>query len=196
MNKGEYIDFLYSNIKDDIEFDSDIIALKTILIANLKLNADEAESKWLYLLNKYNIKELCHDIDFLPLLNDFPMKLIEQEGIEKFFSLINKLSQETKELIYSSLFNIYNKDCGIFTVLKNLIINNDTKQEKNCIDLVIKKSSEYPRGVFDIKDFLQSIITYHLKNNHNDINFLMQIAEIPKNIKDQSLLKTLLIDYI
>lgn len=196
MNKGEFIDFLFCNIKDNIEFDSDIVALRTLLIANLKINANEAKEKWIYLLKKYNVKELCQDIDFLPLLNDFPSFLIEQEGIETFFELIEKVDKETRKLIYGSLFDIYSKNCGIYTALRNLILNNKSTQEKQCIEYVIKKSSEYPPGVFDIKDFLQGIISYHLNNNHKDINFLMKIAEIPENIKDQSLLKTLLIDYI
>lgn len=196
MNKDEYIDYLFHNLKDNIEFDSDIVALKKLLIATLKIDPQKAQERWLYLLTTYKINELSQDIDFSPLLNDFPTCLIEQEGIKTFFELIKVLNNETKLSIYKSFFNIYNKDCGIYNVLHNLIQNNKTNKEREYIKLVVKRNNEYPSGIFDIKDFLQNIIIYHLETNHKDIKFLLEISEIPQSIKEQSLLKTLLIDYI
>ena len=69
MNKAKYIDLLFSDIKDEVEFDIDVLSLFKILKAMLQIDVSKSVEAWLYLVNKYNVLELKKDIDFEPLLN-------------------------------------------------------------------------------------------------------------------------------
>ena len=64
MDKGIYITNLFDNIKNNIEFDSDIIAINTILNTMLKIDLNKSIKSWKYVLKRYNIKLLSKDMDF------------------------------------------------------------------------------------------------------------------------------------
>lgn len=196
MDKGNYITNLFDNLKDDIEFDNDIIAITKLLIALLEIDPEDSINKWKYILKHYNIKKLSKDMDFTPVLKDYPTSLLCTIGIEHFLKLINKLKIEHQNYIYNNMFNIYMPDCGLCQALRKIIITGDYQKERSFVDAVIKSSLHYPMGIFDTADFLKRIINFHLNSNLKNISFLLELTDIPNNKKDQSLLKTLLIDYI
>ena len=47
MNKAIFIDKLYNNLKDKIEFDEDVEALFKILTSMLKINQETGVKAWL-----------------------------------------------------------------------------------------------------------------------------------------------------
>ncbi len=55
MDKHDYIIGLFDDIKDDIEFDSDVVALEVILSKLLEIDLEESFAKWKYLILKYDI---------------------------------------------------------------------------------------------------------------------------------------------
>ncbi len=195
MNKSDYIDKLFNNIKDNIELDSDVIALETLLQAKLNINIKDSVEKWQYLMEKYSIDKLEDDIDFTPLLNIFPTELIKRIGIRLFFELLRSIDKN-KALIYENLFDVFNDKCGIYAVIKDLIIRENTYNEKETVKTVISHSDAYPKGIFDITYFLKRIILYHLNNNYQNLELLIEFTDIPDSEKDKSVLKTLLLDYM
>lgn len=196
MDKCIYITNLFNNIKNNIEFDSDIIAINTILNTMLKIDLNKSIKSWKYVLKRYNIKLLSKDMDFTPILKDYPTHLLEEIGLQNFLDLINSFKKEHLEYLHNNLFNIYLEECGLFTALSKIIITGDKKREREFIDIAIKEYKSYPLGIFDPADFIHRVIIFHLQNNLKDISFLLTLAEIPRSKKDQALLKTLLIDYI
>ena len=52
MNKSEFCQNLFDDIKDDIEFDSDVVALYSLLLTMLKFDIEESLENWKYLILK------------------------------------------------------------------------------------------------------------------------------------------------
>ena len=81
MNKSDFCQLLIDDIKDEIEFDSDVVALKSLLLILLKHNIKLSFENWKYLILKYDINSLKHDINFLPIIKDYPKMLIKKQKI-------------------------------------------------------------------------------------------------------------------
>ncbi len=195
MDKANYISELYDNIKDDIEFDSDIIALEKLLNAMLNINVSKSITNWIYVVNKPYLSNIVSDVDLRPLTKEFPLKLIKKISFSKFMTIINSL-EYNKELIYNALFDVFEENCGILEIITDFINSGLKDKEREVIYLVINNSNDYAKTVFDIMQFLKRIISLHLKKENKNINLLLEYTEIPNNLKDKSVLKSLLIDYI
>ncbi len=195
MDKASYINELYDNIKDNIEFDSDVIALEKILIAMLNLDVLKSIEKWIYIINKSYLNDLSKDVDLNPLIKKFPLEIIKKISFVKFIDIVEGLDNN-KDLVYNALFDVFEDDCGIFEIITDFINKDLKNKEREIIYLIIEKSRIYSQTVFDIMQFLKKIIAIHLKQKNKNISLLLEYTKIPKSIKDQSVLKSLLIDYI
>lgn len=195
MDKENYISKLYDNIKDDIAFDSDIVALEKLLTAMLKININKSIEWWKYIFNKYELKDLENDIDLTPLTKHFPLELIKKIDFPQFMDIIDKLNHN-KELIYNNFFDVFDENCGIFQIISDLISQNLKEKEKEIIYLTINKESIYSESLFDSMQFLKKVIMLHLNEKNKNIQLLLEYTEIPNSLKDKSILKSLLIDYI
>jgi len=195
MDKSDYITSLFNNIKDDIEFDSDIIALNSLLNAMLNLNVLKSFNNWKYIIDKYEIQKLGLDIDFTPLYIDYLVNLIKKIGFKEFFVLFESVLINKRKIIYSSLFNIYDNNCFLFVYIRNLINKNWLKEEKEFINLIIKESISFSKETFDKTEFLKKIIIMHINNNKVNSKFLEDLTNMPETSKERAILKALLIDY-
>ena len=195
MDKEFYIENLYIKLKDEIKFDEDVKALFEILKQLLKINAEKSINAWLYIMNKYNLKELESEIDFTPLITMYILELLKIKDLKTVLNIIKKIPKENSMIIKNTFINIFNKQSGIYQYIQRLIIKKDQKREYATLKLIIK-ANESNKISFDIEIFLKNVILLHLKYNQIDISFLLKIANLPKNEKDRALLQTLLIDYI
>lgn len=194
MDKAEYLVNLFNNIKDEIEFDSDILAIASIIKTMLQIDASKGIENWLYIFENYPINNLKRDLDFTPILKDIPLKLISKLGFVSFFEMIDTLNNENQDLIFQHIFNIYSLEFSIGEFIVNLS-ENKSEKELHIIKLIIQKSPKYPPGIFEIKDFLQKIIQYHLTLPNKNFKLLQEMTELTTNLKEQSVLKALLLDY-
>lgn len=194
MDKGVFLNELFENIKDKIEFDSDVFAIYRILIGFLKIDIDTAIKKWQYILKKYDIPSLKKDIDFTPLLNTFPTNLFQIIPLERFYQILENMPYNN--LIYENIFNAFDNASALYTEINKLIANNEEEKEKETIRIIIQKLENYPKTSFDISTFLKNIILTHLNQKRKNIALLLEYTDIPKDIKEKSVLKTLLIDYL
>lgn len=195
MDKEFYIENLYIKLKDEIKFDEDVKALFKILKQLLKINPEKSISDWLYIMNKYNLKELESEIDFTPLITMYILELLKIKDLKTILNIIEKIPKENNIIITKTFINIFNKQSGIYKYIQRLIIKKDQKREFTTLKLIIKENKKNKIS-FDIEIFLKNVILLHLKYNQIDISFLLKIANLPENEKDRALLQTLLIDYI
>ncbi len=196
MDKGEYITNLFDAIKDEIEYDSDIEALYTLLMSMFKIDQKKSIAMWEYLITNTNLTSLRKDVNLTPILNSYPTYLIQELGFKSFYEILNKFTSTDKKYISENIFNIYAPESGINQLIEKLIIKDDSKTEKEIIHLILKESKIYPESVFDVNDFLKNIIILHLKNKKIDLKLLEEITEMPKTLKEKALLKTLILEYI
>ena len=54
MAKDEYIENLFNNIKDDIQFDRDINALQTLIDSMFLINEEKSYNMYTYIIKKTN----------------------------------------------------------------------------------------------------------------------------------------------
>lgn len=196
MDKEDYIESLFNDIKDSIAFDSDVIAIHKLLEAMLKINYKKAIRMWKYIIESYDIKNLKREIDFELILNLFPSQLFNKIEIKNFFQILQDISYVKRNEINKIFFNVYDDKSGLYIILKDLIINSKKKQEREFINLVLKYSEEFPKDIFDLNIFLKKIILIHINSSSIDNDFLINLTEIPSTAKDRAILKALLIDYI
>ncbi len=195
MKKGDYIANLFDDIKDNIELDSDIIALLTLLKAMLKCDELRSFEMWKDIIEYYDIQKLMTDIDFSPLFYDYPIDFIKKVGFAYFFDLMKSFSIEKKVLIYTYLFNVYDSHCFLFDYLDFTIQAKNIVDEKCIIQCIIKESKNFPYEIFDQTEFLKKVIFLHLDHQIMPLELLEEFTEIPRSKKEKALLKTLLIDY-
>lgn len=196
MDKEDYIESLFNDIKDSIAFDSDVIAIHKLLEAMLKINYKKAIRMWKYIIESYDIKNLKREIDFELILNLFPSQLFNKIEIKNFFQILQDISYVKRNEINKIFFNVYDDKSGLYIILKDLIINSKKKQEREFINLVLKYSAEFPKDIFDLNIFLKKIILIHINSSSIDNDFLINLTEIPSTAKDRAILKALLIGYI
>ena len=195
MNKALYIEKLYSKLKDEVEFDEDVEALFTILKNMLKINPKKSMKYWVYLMEKYNLKELNHEIEFTPLTENYLLELLNYNDLEFILNLLQSLPNDNNIIIKKDFVNIFNKKSGIYQYIKKLIRKKEFTKEFEVLSFIINESKN-DKWTFDTEVFLKNVIMIHLQFNKKDIHFLLKLTNLAKNDKDKALLQTLLIDYI
>ena len=196
MDKEKYISELYNDLKDHIQFDEDVLALSKILITMLKINLPKAINGWQNLIDQYAIDEMGKDIDFRPVTNDFLIELLKYKKIEEVFSLLSKIPKNKREIIETHFFNVFNNKSGIFEYIKRIIKENDEQKELEELKVMVKKNQLLDLYIFDSTTLLKKTIFFHIKSKNINIEALLKIAMLPKEKKEQAILKSLLIDYI
>ena len=198
MDKASFIEQLYHDLKDDIEFDEDIRALSSILKELIKIDENKSINNWIFIMTKYKWNKLNKDIDFSPLVTDFIVEVLKNNSIKKIFEILQPLPLNNQQLIKDQFFNVFDLNSGINQYLKNLI--NDKMKNNNQIFLEIKLILNYSKNlnklIFYEEFFLKNVIKMYLEQPEKDIAFLLKIIELTKDNKNKALLKTLLIDYI
>ena len=195
MNKSDFCQLLIDDIKDEIEFDSDVVALKSLLLILLKHNIKLSFENWKYLILKYDINSLKHDINFLPIIKDYPKMLIKKIGVENFFDFMQERPFFKANIIYITLFNVFSSDCLIYQSLDYYIKNNDNDSELDFIKSILNKSSYFSTLFFNKTEMIKRIIILHIENKSIQLDFLKTLIDKIDSKKEQAVLKTLLIDY-
>jgi len=195
MNKSDFCQLLIDDIKDEIEFDSDVVALKSLLLILLKHNIKLSFENWKYLILKYDINSLKHDINFLPIIKDYPKMLIKKIGVENFFDFMQEIPFFKANIIYITLFNVFSSDCLIYQSLDYYIKNNDNDSELDFIKSILNKSSYFSTLFFNKTEMIKRIIILHIENKSIQLDFLKTLIDKIDSKKEQAVLKTLLIDY-
>lgn len=196
MNKAKYIDLLFSDIKDEVEFDIDVLSLFKILKAMLQIDVSKSVEAWLYLVNKYNVLELKKDIDFEPLLNLYLVELLNYRTFLEVREVISMICVDNQQIIWQFFLNSFNENSGIYKYIDKLILNENYEEELKVIKDLVKRKDEFDKAIFDVLTFLKNIVFKHIQRGKTNINFLMQLANMAISRKDRAILKTLLIDYI
>lgn len=196
MDKCDYCQQLIDDIKDDIEFDSDIVALESLLLVLLNYNQSKSFDNWKYIILKYDIINLKGELDFNPIIKNYPEKLLQKVGIEKFFDYMKDISLTKAKIIYEILFNVYNSNCIIYNFLSDYIRKNENNKEKKLIKSVLDKSDLFSKAFFDKTELIKRVIVLHLENNRVCIDYLEELINLVNSKKDQAVLKTLLINYL
>ena len=196
MNKAKYIDLLFSDIKDEVEFDIDVLSLFKILKAMLQIDVSKSVEAWLYLVNKYNVLELKKDIDFEPLLNLYLVELLNYRTFLEVREVISMVCLDNQQIIWQFFLNSFNENSGIYKYIDKLILDENYEEELKVIKDLVKRKDEFDKAIFDVLTFLKNIVFKHIQRGKTNINFLMQLANMAISRKDRDILKTLLIDYI
>ena len=196
MDKLKLICDLFDDIKDNIEYDSDITAIYELIIRLLDYDEDLALKLWLYLVNKYDIIKLRKDIDFTLLLEEFPFTFLKRRGLKTFCDACFLIEKEKALYLKRIFFNVFNDESLILKLVQSYIKEEKSKKEKELIELIYKNSGEIPREVFDFATFIKKVIYFHLQYEKINVNFLLVFIDKVKNNKDKAVLKTLLIDYL
>ncbi len=196
MNKAKYIDLLFSDIKDEVEFDIDVLSLFKILKAMLQIDVSKSVEAWLYLVNKYNVLELKKDIDFEPLLNLYLVELLNYRTFLEVREVISMICVDNQQIIWQFFLNSFNENSGIYKYIDKLILDENCEEELKVIKDLVKRKDEFDKAIFDVLTFLKNIVFKHIQRGKTNINFLMQLANMAISRKDRAILKTLLIDYI
>lgn len=195
MDKCDYCQQLFDDIKDDIEFDSDIIALESLLSNLLLYNQEKSINNWKYIILKYDIRCMNDELDFKPIIKDFPEKLMKKIGVEKFFFYMQNIPSSKSMIIYEAIFNIYSSDCFIYQSLSYYIRMNSRNEERTLIKNILDRSNSFSKIFFDKTELIKRIIILHIENNNICIDYLKELINIVDSKKEQAVLKTLLIDY-
>lgn len=196
MDKSDFCQCLFDDIKDDIEFDSDVIALESLLLRMLEFNVVNSFNNWKYLILKYDIETLMMDIDFLPIIKDYPENLFRKVGVNQFFKYMEDVPANKLKLIYKYLFNVYSPDCFIYRSLSYYIKKNDNREEKILIKSILDKSNDFSQLIFDKSELIKQVILLHIKYKKFPTELLKELINEIDNKKEQAILKTLLIDYL
>lgn len=194
MDKSDLYQLLINDIKNAIEYDSDVTALKSLLLKLLDLSIASSFSNWKYIILKYDLRSL--EADFSPITKDYPIELIKKIGINNFFTYMKKLPILKSQIIYEQLFNIYNKRSFIYQSLDYYIKNNNINSEKDFIQSILTNSSHLPKLIFDKNYFIRLIIISHIDSKNIPKEFLKELINEVHNKKEQAVLKTLLLDYL
>lgn len=198
MDKASFIEQLYRDLKDDIKLDEDIEALFIILKNMLKTNPKGSINNWIYIIQKYDLKKMNKEINFTPLIQNYILELLNVNSLEKIIQIIENLPFSNKQIIKNYFFNVFNPNSGINQYFKQIIIE---KEESNTqiihkIKYILKYSNLLNKLIFEEGKFLRNIFEFYLKKEKIDIKFLLKIANLANEHKNQAILKTLLIDYI
>ena len=186
---------IYNTLKDNLEFDTDILTILKILNKLLEIDTSKAITCWLELLNKYPIKELLSDTDFLPLIKDFSYNLIKTIKLDNYLKIRESLNKDNQFLIDNYVLNIYTTST-LNVLLDELITTSKITEEKAIIDILNKNSSTLPKEFFDFSEFLKTIVMKHIKLNQINKELFEDMLKLAKNTKDKAILEAWLIDYL
>ena len=195
MNKSDFCQLLIDDIKDEIEFDSDVVALKSLLLVLLNYNVKLSFENWKYLILNYDINSMKQDINFLPLIRDYPKMLIKKIGVENFFDFMQEIPFLKTNIIYVTIFNVFSSDCLIYQSLEYYMKNNDNDSELDFIKSILNKSSYFSTLFFNKTEMIKRIIILHIENKSVQLDFLKSLIDKIDSKKEQAVLKALLIDY-
>jgi len=160
MNKSDFCQLLIDDIKDEIEFDSDVVALKSLLLVLLNYNVKLSFENWKYLILNYDINSMKQDINFLPLIRDYPKMLIKKIGVENFFDFMQEIPFLKTNIIYVTIFNVFSSDCLIYQSLEYYMKNNDNDSELKFIKSILNKSSYFSTLFFNKTEMIKRIILH------------------------------------
>ena len=196
MDKVKYVQKLYDDLKDNLEFDEDIRSLFTTLVYMLKEESNRAVDSWIYVLKKYSLKEIKRDIDVTPLTSEFIGELLKDKDLDYVFGLLSMFSLDNQDVVWQDFFNTISVDSKLFQYFRILIEKENFGKETQEIKLIIKKSRGFSKLYYHTMPLLKNIILIHMELGKMDMPTLLSIANIPKSRKEQAILKTLFIDYI
>lgn len=196
MDKVKYVQKLYDDLKDNLEFDEDIRSLFTTLVYMLKEDSNRAVDSWIYVLKKYSLKEIKRDIDVTPLTSEFIGDLLKDKDLDYVFGLLSMFSLDNQDVVWQDFFNTISVDSKLFQYFRILIEKENFGKETQEIKLIIKKSRGFSKLYYHNMPLLKNIILIHMELGKMDMPTLLSIANIPKSRKEQAILKTLFIDYI
>ncbi len=196
MNKAFSIDNLYDDLKDNIEFDEDVEALFKILKKTLKDDQEKGIEEWIYIMKRYDFQQLQKDINVFPLTNDFLLELTKIKSLIDTVELINRLPLINQKIVRNHFFNVFCTASGINQYFSE---NSFKKQEREILcdikyildDKLIKDKMTFNKTIF-----LKKIIIAYLSTPSPNMNFLLEISDLPETKKERAILKSLLIDYI
>jgi len=195
MDKSALCQCLIDDIKDDIEFDSDIIALESLLLTLLDYDIRCSFNSWKYIVLKYDIKNLNKELDFIPIIKNYPERLMNKIGVESFFNYMRGIPDFKVKIIYESIFNVYNPECFIYQSLSYYIKRNSKAEERNLIKNILDRSSYFSKMFFDKTELIKRVVILHIENNSIPLDYLKELINTIDNKKERAVLKTLLIDY-
>ena len=196
MNKAFSIENLFDELKDNIELDDDIDALFKILKEILKRNPKKGIEDWLYLMSKYDFFKIQRDMNVYPLTNTFLLEIAKKRTLIFALKLINDLPISNQKIIQKHFLNIYHSQSGLNQYFKEVAFKKEQTELLSEIKYVLRDKLKKEKLFFDETDFLKKIILIGLEQPQPNINFLLELAELPKAKKERAILKTLLIDYI
>ena len=195
MDKASFIDLLYDELKDKIEFDEDVEALSKILIATLQIDRKLSQNRWLYIMQRYNLKTLKEEIDFYPLIENYLKKYLDYTNLKELLNLISLLPINNKIIVDNIFMNTFNQNSYLYQYFKKNILAGKFEKELLEIKMIIS-SYNNNKYIFSETNFLKNIILIHINTNKINLEYLLKLTNIPQCPKAQSLLKSLLIDYI
>ena len=144
MNKAHYIEELFDDLKDEIEFDEDVIAVFKILKAMIKIDIKKGVENYLYLMSHYSFKDLAQEINIIPLTKYFLIELLKYQKIEDILKLLEEIPLDNRILIESNLINTFTTKSGIYQYFKTIITKKETKKEIKEIELILKINTFSP----------------------------------------------------
>ncbi len=193
MDKILFLEGLFLNLKDNICSDSDVDAVYNILRKASEVNIDKSIEWFKDIVNKYDIKNLRRDIDFLPLVRDYPVLLIKKRGIKDFINILNDVNKDNVFIVLINVFNIYD-DLAIMSIILDGIREKNDKEVLRLIEDI--KMEEIKENILDFDSFLEEVIKAYINNNYINKRVLLKITDMGRNDKAKALLKALIIDYI
>ena len=196
MSKSHYLENIFADLKDEIAFDEDVVALYKLLKVMLKYDVKQSVNNWLYLMKNYNLKTLRQEIDFTPLTKEFIIELLRYQDLTQLFLNFKRIPNDNLNHILKEFMNVFNKESGIYQYFYGLIKEHKNELELSEIYFVVKVSSKFDILVFDLTSFLKEIIKIHISLHDINKTLFEQLVCIPKSQKEQALLRTIFIDYI
>ena len=121
MSKSHYLENIFADLKDEIAFDEDVVALAKLLKVMLKYDVKQSVNNWLYLMKNYNLKTLRQEIDFTPLTKEFIIELLRYQDLTQLFLNFKRIPNDNLNHILKEFMNVFNKESGIYQYFYGLI---------------------------------------------------------------------------
>lgn len=195
MTKKEMILSLLDDLKDSIEFDTDIKAFSLLLLHLLPNHISDSLSYFYYFVSHYDIGTLKYNIDFTPLFCTYLEKLIDITSVEDYFHYLESISYEKQLVITSYLFSVH-PSSYLFTIIKDGLEKKKYKQVEEMVLIIIGKEKYLSKRYFDLTTFLDFVIRTYLDVFKHSNDFLVSLTNVPTSKKERAVLKSLLIDYL
>ncbi len=189
MQLENYVLNLLENIRYNIEYDSDVEAIYSLL---KKLNSKKGITIWVQILNETSILDLRNNIDFTFLLKNYPEDVLRKEGYLFWDKYIKKVNYSIRKIILQEVFNIYELNSIVYYLFRNSL---GTLEDADLfINWVLKMGNQECSLYFDETLFLKNIIITYLETDNFKLEFLKKLSEITHDLKEQAVLKALWID--